>query len=135
MCRAATTQAGGYLQEKALHPLFEMALRHADVTAWICSNDGIALAALRFLRSRKIPVPEKISVAGFDNEPFVAVEQQLTTFDFNAQGFVYSILNFLAQPSRLRGPYHHVPIEVEGMVMQRDSVKQLRKPRSQSSNS
>ena len=58
----------------------------------------------------------------FDNEPVKAIEQRLTTLDFNAAGFIHRMLNFIARPPRTRGPYQHRPIEVEGIVMIRDTA-------------
>jgi DNA-binding transcriptional regulator YhcF (GntR family) len=103
-------------------PLFEKALLCKDATAWICANDITALSALVFLRERGIQVPRDISVVGFDNTPVDALEKRLTTFDFNAMGFIDRMLNFILRPPRPRGPYRHATIEVEGIVMERDTT-------------
>ena len=47
--------------------LCKRAVSHDGVTAWVCSNDNLALTAMDFLSSRKIKVPEQLSVVGFDN--------------------------------------------------------------------
>jgi DNA-binding LacI/PurR family transcriptional regulator len=122
MCLAALTKSGTQLSRMILAPLFEEALKHQDATAWICVSDGTAIAALEFLRMRNIPVPARISITGFDNEPVDAVTQRLTSFDFNAPAFIHSMLNFIAHPPKPRGTYRHSTIEVEGIVMQRDTT-------------
>jgi DNA-binding LacI/PurR family transcriptional regulator/DNA-binding transcriptional regulator YhcF (GntR family) len=122
MCFAAIAQASAEISAMANAPLFKQALNLPHITAWICANDDCALAALDFLRREKVAVPGKLSVVGFDNEPVKAIEQRLTTLDFNAAGFIHRMLNFIARPPRTRGPYHHRPIEVEGIVMIRDTA-------------
>jgi DNA-binding LacI/PurR family transcriptional regulator/DNA-binding transcriptional regulator YhcF (GntR family) len=119
---STVTEGGTRITWMSLAPLFEEALKYRDVTAWICVTDGTALAALDFLRNRGIAVPGRISLIGFDNEPIDAVEQRLTSLDFNALGFIHGMLNFIVRPSRPRGIYVHVPIEVEGIIIQRDTV-------------
>jgi DNA-binding LacI/PurR family transcriptional regulator/DNA-binding transcriptional regulator YhcF (GntR family) len=122
MCLAALTEAGSIVSELALDPLFEDALEIGSATAWVCVSDSTALSALKFLHRRGIRIPHQISVTGFDNEPFEAAEQRLTTFDFNAQGFVQGILNFIVRPPKVRGPYRHTAIDVEGMVVERGTT-------------
>jgi DNA-binding LacI/PurR family transcriptional regulator/DNA-binding transcriptional regulator YhcF (GntR family) len=105
-----------------LATLFEKALAFDDASAWICACDDIAFQALTFLRKAKIKVPRDISVIGFDNEPGKALENQLTTFDFNALGFVHHMLNFIARPHRPWGGYKHSAVEVEGMIIERGTT-------------
>jgi DNA-binding LacI/PurR family transcriptional regulator/DNA-binding transcriptional regulator YhcF (GntR family) len=113
---------GIFLSSKVRSPLFRQALTCKDITAWICATDGIAITALSFLRDNDIKIPRDISVVGFDNTPVTALEHRLTSFDFNSNGFVHRMLNHIARPPKPRGPYHHVPIELEGIVMQRDTT-------------
>jgi DNA-binding LacI/PurR family transcriptional regulator len=40
------------------------------ITAVFCSNDGLALAAMRALHERGVRVPEDVSLVGWDNQPF-----------------------------------------------------------------
>ena len=41
-----------------------------DITAVFCSNDGLAVAALRALLEKGIRVPQDVSIVGWDNQPF-----------------------------------------------------------------
>jgi DNA-binding LacI/PurR family transcriptional regulator len=102
-----------------LGPCIEQALKHGDARAWVCANDQIAIAVIKALKKRNIRIPGQISVVGFDNVPVAALEQGLTTYDFNAAGFIHRILNFIARPSRPRGPHRHEAIEIEGIIMER----------------
>jgi DNA-binding LacI/PurR family transcriptional regulator len=127
ICTSAIITAGKRLFASATQSLFERALAHPQVTAWICATDAVALSALAFLRDQKIKVPDSISVTGFDNDTADALEHRLTTFDFNAMGFVHRMLNFIAHPPRPRGPYRHRIIEVEGIIMERDTTGPAKK--------
>ena len=52
---------------------YEQGLRIAtdpEITAVFCSNDGLALAALRALTERGVRVPDEVSIIGWDNQPF-----------------------------------------------------------------
>jgi DNA-binding LacI/PurR family transcriptional regulator/DNA-binding transcriptional regulator YhcF (GntR family) len=115
---AIGAQAFGY----SLRPLLQQAIQYHNATAWICATDWTALSAKRFLGERHIQVPEQISIVGFDNIPVEALEHRLTTFDFNAMGFIRRMLNFIVRPPKPRGPYRHAIIEVEGTIMQRDTA-------------
>jgi hypothetical protein len=117
-----TQEIGTFVSMKARAPLFKRALANRGVTAWICATDGIALSALSYLRARGISVPRELSIAGFDNTPVKALEQRLTSLDFNASGFVHQMLNFISRPPKPRGKHRHSTIEVEGVIMLRDTT-------------
>jgi DNA-binding LacI/PurR family transcriptional regulator len=106
----------------SLRPLYEQAAAHTNATAWICANDSVAFGALSFLQKRKVKVPHEISVTGFDNVPVEALGHRLTTFDFNALEFIHRMLNFIVRPPRVRGPHKHQTIEVEGIIVERDTT-------------
>jgi DNA-binding LacI/PurR family transcriptional regulator/DNA-binding transcriptional regulator YhcF (GntR family) len=115
-------QISGAVNPRIQSPLFKQALANRNVTAWICANDDIALTALSYLQAAGVRVPEDLSVVGFDNQPVRALKQRLTSLDFNAPAFVHRMLNHIARPPKPRGPYRHVPIEVESVVMERDTT-------------
>ena len=51
-----------------------------NVTAVVCGNDQIAMAAIAYLRNRGLGIPGDISVTGFDDIPFASlVSPALTT--------------------------------------------------------
>jgi DNA-binding GntR family transcriptional regulator len=122
----ALDPVGKDIFEISLRPLFEKALSSSESTAWICANDATAFVALAFLQARNIKVPDDISVVGFDNTPVDALQQRLTSFDFNALGFINRMLNFIFRPPKPRGPYRHATIEVEGMIIERGSTGRVR---------
>jgi hypothetical protein len=122
ICSAAFTAANMRMNAMILTPLFEQARKTAGVTAWICANDLTALAALAYLRKRTISVPADVSVAGFDNLSIAALENRLTSYDFNTAEFIYRMLEFIARPPKPRGAFHHFPVEVEGTVVVRGTT-------------
>jgi DNA-binding transcriptional regulator YhcF (GntR family) len=126
LCSEAMAIGAGCFAKLSLKQSFKRALALRDATAWICANDSIAFEALAFLREHDVGVPQEISVAGFDNLPVRSLEQQLTSFDFNAMGFVNQMLRFILRPPRPRGPYRHMPIEVEGIIMERETTGRIK---------
>ena len=48
-------------------------LDEGGITALVCGNDLIAMAAIAHYRDAKVPVPDKVSVVGFDDIPFASV--------------------------------------------------------------
>jgi DNA-binding LacI/PurR family transcriptional regulator len=122
LCNAALDTIGLRVFEKELESLFNRALAQKEATAWVCANDRIALHSLRFLHDHGIRVPAEISVVGFDNIPVKALEQRLTTMDFNPMGFIHQMVNFILRPPKPRGPYRHKTIEVAGILLERDTT-------------
>ena len=120
------SRATAVLAEMVAAPLFDKALSFPKATAWICATDIAAFMALNYLKEREIAVPHRISVLGFDNLPVETLENRLTSFDFNATGFAYRILDFISRPPRPRRAYHHVHIEVEGVIMERGTTGRAR---------
>jgi DNA-binding LacI/PurR family transcriptional regulator len=118
--------ANAYIAPLLLAPLFEQALADRTITVWVCASDITAFDALSFLDKKHIRVPDQLSVVGFDNIPLLTASRRLTSFDFNAPGFAYRMLDFIVRPPKARGLYRHVPIEVEGSIMMRGSTGKAR---------
>jgi DNA-binding LacI/PurR family transcriptional regulator/DNA-binding transcriptional regulator YhcF (GntR family) len=106
-------------------PLYEKALSHKSITAWVCANDGTAMSALLFLSQHKIRVPGQISVIGFDNHPY-ALENGLSSYDFNISGILHRIIWFIRQPN-VRPAREPGPEEVEGMIIERETTGKAEK--------
>jgi DNA-binding LacI/PurR family transcriptional regulator/DNA-binding transcriptional regulator YhcF (GntR family) len=122
---AVFRDVGEFGNSRILSRLFRKALTFGDAPAWICACDDIAFQALSFLHKAGIKVPQEIMVVGFDNEPNKALEHRLTTFDFNATGFVHHMLNFIGRPRRPWGGYKHSVVEVEGMIVERGTTRRV----------
>jgi DNA-binding LacI/PurR family transcriptional regulator len=121
-CNAVIEAIGSHVFETGLEHLFKKALACAEATAWICANDATALQALTFLARHGLKVPQDISVAGFDNVPVEALERRLTTTDFNAAGCIHQMLHFIARPPKPGIGYRHSIIEVEGILLERNTT-------------
>ncbi len=64
-------------------------VRDVKATALLCGNDDLAIGAMRAMRTARRPVPESISIVGFDDIPVAAYcSPALTTVrqDFAALG-------------------------------------------------
>jgi DNA-binding LacI/PurR family transcriptional regulator len=107
--------------ERALQPLFEDALSHTSITAWVCANDDMAAQALRFLTDRGIAVPEQISIVGFDDDIAHGFLNQLTTFNFNMQAGVPPMVDFILHPSSAARIGNGPSSEIEGYLIERQS--------------
>lgn len=58
----------------------QILIRHPEVTALFAANDKMAIGALHYLNRKRIPVPQRISVVGFDDMQHAAfANPSLTT--------------------------------------------------------
>jgi DNA-binding LacI/PurR family transcriptional regulator len=117
----ALAYVGGVAEMVFHKPLFENALGDRTITAWVCSNDAIALSAMRFLRSRSAGVPEELSVVGFDNVP-ESRYNGLTTYNFNYPNIAAEMLAFVLSPRSGPTAQPSSPVEIEGIFIEREST-------------
>ncbi|MBD3422375.1 MAG: GntR family transcriptional regulator [Chitinivibrionales bacterium] len=106
-------------------PLFEKALSDHRITCWITANDIIAMGALDFLAARVQGVPDDISIISFDDS-VDAVEKRLTSFNFNVQGAVNAMINFITGRNIDYLSRRGNRFTIEGFIIDRNSVKTLR---------
>lgn len=72
----------GYTQQGGHDAAAALLGRDLDADAMICANDEAALGALLFLREQGIPVPQQISLIGFDNSDIChAMSPALTSLE------------------------------------------------------
>lgn len=100
-----------------MQPLFKKAFTDKECTAWVCANDPIALMALDFLKNQN----PNISVIGFD-DTFEAFRAGLTSYNFNVNALVNSMLSYLVNPSSHPVIRSSKIFEVEGMLVERSST-------------
>lgn len=95
-------------------------LRDNDFTAVFVANDLMAAGALAYLREKKIVVPQRISVAGFDDIPLAAdLGPSLTTvrLDLRAAGESAAELALDGTfTGKVRTPYEVVPRASTGVA-------------------
>jgi DNA-binding transcriptional regulator YhcF (GntR family) len=111
---------------KTCRPLFENMLSDRSITALVTVNDAVALFALEFLREKNIRVPQDISVVSFD-DTFEAYEQGLTSYNFNIAGAANAMVGYLLNPQAYSSPSYRNGIEIEGMVVTRNSTGRARR--------
>lgn len=103
----------------AMAPLMESALADTRITAWVAADDDTALPCLAFLRERGVKVPDRLSVAGFDDGVGSSL-QKLTSYNYNGSAYMRAMLaHVLAPGSPESGGPAHGPIELAGTVVQR----------------
>lgn len=92
-------------------------------TAWFCAGDRIAFAMINLLNSRKIRVPEDISIVGFDDIPLATMLlPQLTTIHIDRKLMGKTVVEYLLNQSKNAGSFI---IQIPGKLVERDSVKSL----------
>jgi DNA-binding transcriptional regulator YhcF (GntR family) len=117
--RSITFMRRGLYQQFASH-LFNQAMANPACTAWVCANDDIAVFALNFLRSRKVKVPDQMSVTGFDGDP-LGLEYGITSFDFDLPNISRQMLSFISHPAGVTRFTKNNTVEMPGFVIHRDS--------------
>jgi DNA-binding LacI/PurR family transcriptional regulator/DNA-binding transcriptional regulator YhcF (GntR family) len=102
-------------------PLFEAALEDREITAWVCGMDYIALIAQRFLASRGIAVPQRLSLIGFDNIQS-SLESGLSTYHFDLGTLAHNMLIHIIQP--VWRPFLNVNrfTEINGRIIERETT-------------
>ncbi|MBD3347466.1 MAG: GntR family transcriptional regulator [Chitinivibrionales bacterium] len=98
--------------------LFEKAAKNSDITAWVCANDEIALAALHYCEEKGIEVPGQVSVVGFDDR-YDSVKRGLTSYNFNDAAIFHSMIRYLLNRRTFPAKPSRRPVEIEGMIMER----------------
>lgn len=101
---------------RLLEPRFEEALSDASITAWVCSNDTQAIMAARWLRERGVRVPERISIAGFDDTNR-GQDQGITSWSFSEYDLAEAMVRHLVSPMPGNGT-----IRIEGALVARGST-------------
>jgi len=104
-----------------LKPLFEQALADPRITAWIGSEDSVALMAWSFLRSRGKKIPGEISVMGFDNT-VSALDRELTSYDYDFPAQASVSLHYLLRSDLSQRIGKLARPEIEGFVIERRST-------------
>ena len=102
---------------------FDTAFNLSGVSAWVCMNDTIAIAAMEYLRSRNKQVPADISLTGFDDSP-EGFAVGLTSYNFNHTGASQTMLTYLFSPHESYfGNLKAIPHE--GFIANRTSVARV----------
>lgn len=106
------TKAPGH--EGGEHAMGELLSAVDPPTAVLAETDEIALGALRTLRRSRVPVPEAISVMGFDNHDAASV-LDLTTVDQDPRGTGVSAGRLALEMVRgagLRSTHVETPVQI-----------------------
>ena len=99
-----------------------------DITAVFCSNDGLAIAALRALLENGVRVPQDVSIVGWDNQPFSQFTwPALTTVSPDFKGLGHRTFGLLQQS--LAGPEAVADSTAVPRLMERESTAPVNKRR------
>jgi hypothetical protein len=111
--------------EALMKPTLEKALANRAITAWVAESDFVALLAQQFLRTKGVRVPDDISLIGFDDS-IEALGAGLSSFNFNVPALVHAVMNHIQFSSSSRRLVNTGPLEIEGMVMERQTTGRAR---------
>ncbi len=100
-------------------PLLRKAAENEQCTAWVCASDYAASIALDYLEQ----IGKKIAVIGFD-DTFEAFKRGLTSYNFNIQGLVQSMLTHIVNPSSGIAKNSEA-FEIEGILVKRRTTFKL----------
>jgi DNA-binding transcriptional regulator YhcF (GntR family) len=96
---------------------FEKALLDSAVSAWVCVNDRIAMAALEFLKGHA--GARGITLISYD-DTFEAFKYKISSYNFNISALVNAMLSFVLYPRRECFKKHAgSPILIEGTLIER----------------
>lgn len=101
-------------------PFFRKALLNKEITGWVMSNDFTATLAIDFLKQENVRIPKDISVVAFDNT-LDAMENRLTSYNFDNIGIIKWMLRFVVRPSSFVKNLRKKVFEPEGSIIERQS--------------
>ncbi|MBD3321522.1 MAG: hypothetical protein GF350_10555 [Chitinivibrionales bacterium] len=104
-----------------LESLFDKAAEYKEITAWVCANDDVALAAHDYLGRKKTAVPETLSLVGFDDS-YESLRCGITSYNFNIRAIVRLMVRYLLNRQELPHANSGKPVEVDGMIIERQST-------------
>jgi DNA-binding LacI/PurR family transcriptional regulator len=96
--------------ESAIEAMHELLRLNTPPTAVCCSSDMIALGAMRAIRSRRLRVPEDVSVTGFDDlffaaylvPPLTTVRQPLRQMGQMAMEILFKLMSGQQAPAQTK---------------------------------
>jgi len=103
----------------AVWRLLDAAIREPRITAWIIANDEAAYAALRYCRNKRIAVPARIAVIGFD-DLIESSEMRLTSYNFNFPAASAAVVHFVLHPESIYWQRRRI-VEIEGKLVERET--------------
>jgi DNA-binding LacI/PurR family transcriptional regulator len=110
-------------QRVGMQPLFEEAISHPEITAWVGANDHTALFAIHFLKTHGIIPPERISVIGFDDIR-MAYDYNMSTYNFNLASMAQRTVSYILNPNHEHF-WNKLRIECEGKVIERKTTGRI----------
>jgi DNA-binding LacI/PurR family transcriptional regulator len=101
------------MQREALHAGLAGLLRQEAATAWVAESGTLAVRCLRYLRQRRMRVPQRLSLVGFD-DPLDAQLGGITCYDFDMRAVAREAVDTLvnSMPERAAAG-RAAPSEVE----------------------
>ncbi len=108
-------------RQNALPATLDSVLACEGITAIVAENDPVALDCLNYLKKSGVPVPQRVSVVGFD-DGMTGMLKRMTSYNFGTDDMTRAMLSFLLDPKRsLRDDNAFVKVEFPGRIVERQS--------------
>jgi len=104
---------------------YQRAYECTDATAWVAASDLTAIGALDFLEQHGEVVPNRISVAGFDDSTD-AFYRSLTSYNFNIPAVMHAMVSHVVATARPRPGDKPAVVTIEGFLSVRKSTSSAR---------
>jgi DNA-binding LacI/PurR family transcriptional regulator len=102
----------------AIKPLLDRVVDDRSITALVCVNDLIAGLVNEYWNNLGMTRAQRPALIGFDNS-FSSIEQQISTYEFNAHGEIQNMINHLRYPETL---LYKKMVRISGRVIERAST-------------
>ena len=90
----------------------------SSITAWVCANDQIAVMINDYWNHNEVPLTRRPALFGFDNS-FKSFERNISSYEFNTNGEVQSMLNHLLYPNSSYLLTDKPAIRLSGRIIER----------------
>lgn len=97
-------------------------MRAWGATACVAANDIMAITAMHRLRKQGVRIPEDLAFVSFDDDKH-AVDNDLTSYNFNMGGNAESMLRFVLDPDKAAMADRDGSVECPGILFERGSTR------------
>ena len=122
------------VEQAVADPIYDAVLAHvldpwsarlaarADITAWVCVTDRVALAAQHYLRCVQVRRRIVPALAGFDDR-FEAFLGGITSYSFNGRRAMAALLAHVLRPEAAGRSAAPGPLSIDGTIVERASTR------------
>jgi DNA-binding LacI/PurR family transcriptional regulator len=103
-----------------MRPHFEKMLSIDKITAWVCSNQTLSVAAEEFLKANRVRIPLDLNLIGIDTD-HACMLRRITTYDFRKDRLGYIAAHCLIGDLPFRRKQNGL-VDVPGEIVVRETT-------------